>query len=251
MNTKEQPAAHDHLPSIQLRTPFHESTLNRGQVEIGQKSFNFALKKNAGGRFLRITERMGNAHVSLVIPDSGLAIFQQALGKMFRTANGPLPPPAANSVAGHVLKTEQVQIEKKKFAFKLWEHPRGRYVSITENSGGHCNEIVIPTDGIETFGSLLDAMADTLSGPRETDPAGVNARPEASVVEEPLKLGQMRLNRRVVTFALKKNLHGRFLRITTEENEGRYNSLIIPSEGLEEFKNWVVEMAEISKALGD
>ena len=67
-------------------------------------------------------------------------------------------------------------------------------------------------------------------------------------MEETLKTGQMQLERRAVTFALKKNPHGRFLRITTEK-DGRYNSLIIPVEGLEEFKKWVVEMAKASKKL--
>jgi hypothetical protein len=70
-------------------------------------------------------------------------------------------------------------------------------------------------------------------------------------VEETLKSGQMQLERRSFTFMLKKNAHGRFLRITTEEKEGRYNSLIIPAEGLEEFKKLVVEMAKASKKLKD
>jgi hypothetical protein len=245
----EQPMAHDGPLPIQLQTPVEENTLKLGGVEIGQKSFVFALKANAKGRFLRITEKSGNAYVGLIIPGPGLEIFREMLGKIFRAANQ--PPSEAKPVAGHILKIEQVRLEKKNFVFKLEQPPDGRHVSIAENSGGRCSRIVIPADGIEAFWNLLDEMVKVFN---ESLPAGhtaKKARPGTHLFEHTLKLGQMRLDRRSITFALKKNLHGRFLRIATEENEGHYNNIIIPAEGLEEFKTWVVEMAEASKKLDE
>ena len=57
------------------------------------------------------------------------------------------------------LKTETVQVERKRFIFALKENPRGRFLRITEEVGGRHDSIIIPASGLEDFSRLLHAMA--------------------------------------------------------------------------------------------
>jgi PurA ssDNA and RNA-binding protein len=56
----------------------------------------------------------------------------------------------------------------------------------------------------------------------------------------------LRIERKKITFDLKQNLQGTFLRIT-EEAAGRFNSIIIPMTGLEPFRNSLNEVIKLSK----
>lgn len=53
-----------------------------------------------------------------------------------------------------VLETKDFKIENKKFFFDLKENPKGKYLRITESSGGR-SSIVIPITGLKTFGEIL------------------------------------------------------------------------------------------------
>ncbi|MGA2787165.1 MAG: PUR family DNA/RNA-binding protein [Verrucomicrobiota bacterium] len=65
------------------------------------------------------------------------------------------PRPA---VQEDTLKSGQVQIERKTIAFILKENPRGRFLRISEDSGGRRNAIIIPSTGLAEFQKLLDEM---------------------------------------------------------------------------------------------
>jgi hypothetical protein len=231
-----------------VRPPMPEDTLKYGQVEIGQTSFVFMLKANPRGRFLRITEKNGDAFGCLSIPDSGLEVFRQLLEKMFRSLG---EPPAPSSLdTRHTLKTEQVQVERKCFIFVLDQGPRGSFLRIIEKAGTRSHELIILATGLEAFKNLTDEMVEAAKDLPVVAPVGQPAPAWTPAVEEVLKTGEMKLERKSFTFMLKKNSHGRFLRII-ELKDGRSNTVIIPSEGLEEFKKWVMEMAKASKKIKD
>jgi len=56
----------------------------------------------------------------------------------------------------------------------------------------------------------------------------------------------LQVERKQITFDLKENLCGTFLRIT-EEVAGRRNRIVIPATGLEEFRDAVNEMIRFNK----
>ena len=53
-----------------------------------------------------------------------------------------------------VLETKDFKVENKKFFFDLKENPKGKYLRITESSGGR-SSIVIPENGLRTFSEIL------------------------------------------------------------------------------------------------
>ena len=61
-----------------------------------RKSFNFLLKENPRGRFLRIVEEGGRFNASIIVPLSGLKEFQMLLAEMTKAANK-LPYQGGNS----------------------------------------------------------------------------------------------------------------------------------------------------------
>ena len=65
----------------------------------------------------------------------------------------PRPP-----VQEDTLKSGQVQIERKTITFILKENPRGRFLRIVEERGGHSASIIIPSTGLAEFQKLLDEM---------------------------------------------------------------------------------------------
>ncbi|HTX21556.1 MAG TPA: hypothetical protein VMD27_06845 [Candidatus Aquilonibacter sp.] len=73
------------------------------------------------------------------------------------------------------------------------------------------------------------------------------SQPRPPVQEDTLKSETIQIERKTFVFTLKENPRGRFLRITEDVN-GRRDTVIIPSTGLEEFKKIVDEMV---KAAGD
>lgn len=70
--------------------------------------------------------------------------------------------------------------------------------------------------------------------------------PRPAVREDTLKTGAVQIERKTFILTLKENLRGRFLRITEQAN-GKKNSIIIPSTGLDEFKKLTDEMAKAAK----
>ncbi len=78
----------------------------------------------------------------------------------------PKPP-----VQEDTLKSDQVQIERKTFVFTLKENPRGRFLRISEDAGGHRDTIIIPSTGLDEFKKLLDEMVRVANEiPPKTNP---------------------------------------------------------------------------------
>ena len=65
----------------------------------------------------------------------------------------PRPP-----VQEDILKSGEVQIERKNFVLILKENPRGRFLRIIEQAGGRSESIIIPATGLAEFQKLLDEM---------------------------------------------------------------------------------------------
>jgi predicted ATP-grasp superfamily ATP-dependent carboligase len=68
----------------------------------------------------------------------------------------------------------------------------------------------------------------------------------ASAVDMQLQNHSIRIERKHFTFDLKENPRGKFLRITEEVN-GRYDAIIIPLTGLEQFRDALNEVIKSSK----
>ena len=77
---------------------------------------------------------------------------------------------------------------------------------------------------------------------------GYQPMPRAFVQEDTLKTGEIQIERKIFTFTLKENVRGRFLRIT-EDTSGKRSTIIIPSTGLDDFKQLVNEMVNAAEAL--
>jgi hypothetical protein len=74
------------------KPPVNEETLKSDKVQIERKTFLFALKENARGRFLRITEDVGGRRDTIIIPAPGLEDFKRLLDDMVKAA-AEAPPP--------------------------------------------------------------------------------------------------------------------------------------------------------------
>jgi hypothetical protein len=57
----------------------------------------------------------------------------------------------------------------------------------------------------------------------------------------------LQVERKHFTFELKENARGRFLRITEEVN-GRYDAIVIPVTGLEQFRDMLSELIQLEKS---
>jgi hypothetical protein len=76
------------------RPPTNETVISSERIQIERKSFQFTLKENPRGRFLRITEDVGGRRDSIIVPATGLDEFCKVLGEVARNA-GEMPPPPA------------------------------------------------------------------------------------------------------------------------------------------------------------
>jgi hypothetical protein len=74
------------------------------------------------------------------------------------------------------------------------------------------------------------------------------AGPKPQVNEETLKTDKIQIERKTFVFTLKENPRGRFLRITEDVN-GRRDTIIIPTTGLEDFKRVFDDMLKTSADL--
>lgn len=79
------------------KPPIAEETLDRGQLQIGEKTFVFQLKANERGRFLRIVEHSGEYVQSVMIPESGFEDFLAVLSDLL--SDNKNFPPALGSAA--------------------------------------------------------------------------------------------------------------------------------------------------------
>ena len=61
------------------RPASNEETLHTDKVQIERKTFILALKENARGRFLRITEDVNGRRDTIIIPATGLEDFKRIL----------------------------------------------------------------------------------------------------------------------------------------------------------------------------
>lgn len=67
--------------------------------------------------------------------------------------------------------------------------------------------------------------------------------------EDVLKTERIQIEQKVFVLTLRENPRGRFLRVTEEAN-GRFNSIIIPSTGLDEFADVLRCLVESSGPSG-
>jgi len=77
------------------------------------------------------------------------------------------------------------------------------------------------------------------------------ARPEPAVrsdVDTGVHERSILVERKHITFSLKENSRGRFLRIV-EEVSGRRNAIIVPLAGMEDFRDTLNEVIKFSKTL--
>ncbi len=84
---------HGEYPQGSAKPPVAEDTLKSAKIQIERKTFIFALKENARGRFLRITEDVGGRRDTIIIPAPGLEEFRKLLEEMVH-ASTEIPPKA-------------------------------------------------------------------------------------------------------------------------------------------------------------
>jgi predicted ATP-grasp superfamily ATP-dependent carboligase len=68
----------------------------------------------------------------------------------------------------------------------------------------------------------------------------------SSAVETQVQNHNIRIERKHFTFELKENPRGKFLRITEEVNS-RYDAIIVPLTGIEQFRDTLNEVIKVSK----
>jgi hypothetical protein len=69
-----------------------EQELASEQVQVERKVFSFALRQNARGRFLKITEDVGGRRDAIIIPSPGLAQVRAAIQHMIEADTLAGPP---------------------------------------------------------------------------------------------------------------------------------------------------------------
>ena len=91
-----------------------------------------------------------------------------------RIKSKPRPPIRSRSSGSkglsseETLKTDSIQIERKRFQLTLKQNARGRFLRITEDVNGRRDSIIIPATGLTDFKRLLDEMvkANTANEPQ-------------------------------------------------------------------------------------
>lgn len=94
MISNERPSPYGHhrpYGSSPSKPPVNEDTLRTEKIQIERKSFQFTLKENPRGRFLRITEDVGGRRDTIIIPAPGLEDFKKLLDDMVK-ASAEIPP---------------------------------------------------------------------------------------------------------------------------------------------------------------
>jgi hypothetical protein len=92
MISNERPSPYGYnKPYGSPKPPVNEDTLRAEKVQIERKTFQFTLKENPRGRFLRITEDVGGRRDTIIIPAPGLEDFKKLLDEMVK-ASAEIPP---------------------------------------------------------------------------------------------------------------------------------------------------------------
>ena len=73
------------------KPPVNEDTLRAEKIQIERKTFQFTLKENPRGRFLRITEDVGGRRDTIIIPAPGLEDFRKIIDEMVKSS-AKIPP---------------------------------------------------------------------------------------------------------------------------------------------------------------
>jgi hypothetical protein len=68
------------------RPSAQEETIKTERIQIERKAFDFALKENPRGRFLRITEDVSGRRDTIIIPAPGLEEFRRVIDEMAKAA---------------------------------------------------------------------------------------------------------------------------------------------------------------------
>ena len=87
---------HGDRPYGSGKPPVNEDTIKSSKIQIERKTFILALKENARGRFLRITEDVGGRRDTIIVPAPGLEDFVKLLEEMVQAANE-TPPKVSES----------------------------------------------------------------------------------------------------------------------------------------------------------
>ncbi len=91
---------------------------------------------------------------------------QKAYSKPYSSSPRPQPHPASRE---DLIKSSELQIERKAFLLMLKQNPRGRFLRIAEEVGGRNNSIIVPDSGFAEFLRVLGEMvkaADELPSPK-------------------------------------------------------------------------------------
>lgn len=64
-----------------------EQTLKTDHIRVERKEFTFALRENARGRFLRITEDVSGRRDTIIVPAPGIEEFMHVLDRMAKAAS--------------------------------------------------------------------------------------------------------------------------------------------------------------------
>ncbi|PYI87514.1 MAG: RNA-binding protein [Verrucomicrobia bacterium] len=90
-NERAAPYGQGVYPNSAPRLGALEETLKTDKVQIERKTFVFALKENARGRFLRITEDVSGRRDTIIVPATGLEDFRRIVDDMTRTSAEQVP----------------------------------------------------------------------------------------------------------------------------------------------------------------
>lgn len=85
MISNERPSPYGHqrpYGSGSPKPPVNEDTLRSEKIQIERKSFQFTLKENPRGRFLRITEDVGGRRDTIMLPAPAFKDFLEALQRL-------------------------------------------------------------------------------------------------------------------------------------------------------------------------
>eukprot|EP00270_Netrium_digitus_P009706 TRINITY_DN2968_c0_g1_i2.p1 TRINITY_DN2968_c0_g1~~TRINITY_DN2968_c0_g1_i2.p1 ORF type:complete len:436 (-),score=108.16 TRINITY_DN2968_c0_g1_i2:229-1536(-) len=134
------------------------------------------------------------------------------------------------------LCSQSIDIEGKRFFFDLSSSTEGKNLKITERSKGgrRKSNVFIPYQALPY---VIDTWAYYLQeGSKETD----------EIVNKEIEIGK-----RVISFELRKNKDGRFIKMMEETPGRRPSSVYVPSgydlEGWSDFRHALIDVAEEAK----
>lgn len=254
MISNERPFPAARQLDFQRRLPVPEIHILHREVQIGRRSYAFALNENTHGPFLRITESADNGVNSIIVPDIRMELFRKLTDEMVVASHQ--EPPAFVPGAGlkadllvyeRTLKTAGLDAGWKSFLFALIEDYRGRYLQITEKTGsGRHISLIISADGLEAFQKQVTEMALALSA--------LPSRRSANRVQTPavrgniLKSMKIRSERKSIMLMLKESPRGRLLRLTEKAGE-RFACVVIPADLMEKFSDVLNEIIQASDGI--